>query len=416
MLSTSPLTHPATGWPLRVLMLSPEYEMQRVGGLGAHVCALAPRLADHLHLDLIVPWYGGPAALHGAQWQSIGRYGQVHSVGVSEPEAGEGYVRRVWEMNDQLNAYATTLIEGGAAYDIMHAHDWLTGFIANDLHQRYHIPLITTIHATEHGRVQGRTHVSGISQGIHEAERHLARASDQVIACSLFMREEITRVLEVDADKVVVIPNGVESKPPHVWRQDQGPAELRQRFDLPAAGPLIFFVGRLVWPKGPDLLVSAMPAVIAAFPTASAILAGQGPLRDRLQQQIQDMGLQDRVHLAGFIADDLRDDLYALADVAVFPSRYEPFGIVALEAMAAGAAVVVADVGGLREVVANGLTGLCAPAENVDGLAQAIIRTLADPEGAQRRAAQARVLARSQFSWDRITAQTLASYRSVLAF
>lgn len=413
MLSTSPLTHPVTGWPLRVLMLSPEYEMQRVGGLGAHVCALAPRLADHLYLDLIVPWYGGSEALHSVQQHSMGRYGQVYSVGVSEPEGGEGYVQRVWEMNDQLNAQATTLIEAGAAYDLMHAHDWLTGFVANDLHQRYHIPLATTIHATEHGRVQGRTQASGISQGIHEAERHLARASDQVIACSLFMREEIASVLGVAESKITVIPNGVESKP---LLQQPDEAALRRRFHLPAAGPLIFFVGRLVWPKGPDLLVSAMARVIAAFPDASAILAGRGPLHDHLQEQIRGLGLQERVRLVGFISDELRDELYALADAAVFPSRYEPFGIVALEAMAAGAPVIVADVGGLREVVNHGHTGLCTAAESADALAQAIIATLADPPAARQRATHARVLARSQFSWDRIAAQTLALYRSLLAF
>ena len=395
----------------RVLMLSNEYVLQRVGGLGAHVSALAPRLADLLPLDLVVPRYLGD----GAVTEQLGDYGNVYRVDATRPIPGSDFDLQVWRMNDQLNAFVTRRIEDGIRYDVIHAHDWLTGYVANDLHRRYGIPLVVTLHATESGRVGGRVRSSHLSERIHLAEYHLAQEADRIIACSDFMRDEIVQVLQVSGDKIVVIPNGVEIGNSLTSRHNQWKLEDIRRRWQPEDGPLIFFVGRLVWEKGPDLLVSAMTEVLKVFPTARAVIAGHGPYRDHLLQQIRHMQLQSRVQLGGFISDEERDYLYAVADLAVFPSRYEPFGIVALEAMITGIPVVVSAVGGLRDVVSDGVTGLYVEPGRADALAQVILQTLTDPQKAAERAQRAQDVVRSQYHWDRISSRTVRVYDEVVS-
>jgi len=390
----------------RVLMLSNEYVLQRVGGLGAHVSGLAPRLANYINLDLVVPRYLG----EGTLTEQLGDYGCVYRVDATKPTAGRDFDQQVWRMNDQLNDFITRRIEDGIRYDVIHAHDWLTGYVANDLHRRYNIPLVATLHATESGRMGGRVRSSQLSERIHLAEYHLAQEADRIIACSDFMRDEIVRVLKVSKDKILVIPNGVELDAfPTLQDDPQALKDIRARWQ-PEDGPLIFFVGRLVWEKGPDLLVSAMAEVLKVFPTARVVIAGHGPYRSHLLQQIRHMQLQEWVQLAGFITDEARNQLYAVADLAVFPSRYEPFGIVALEAMVTGIPVVVSAVGGLRDVVSDGVTGLCAEPGRADTLAQAILQTLENPQKATERAQRAQDVVRSQYPWDRIASRTVHVY------
>lgn len=395
----------------RILMISPEFILQRVGGLATHVQALAPRLADRTRVDLVVPRYHDV----GPYREALGQYGEVHRVDAIPPRPGStAYDHEVWEMNDRLNIYVSNLLKAGIHFDLMHAHDWLTGFVANDLHNRYAIPYVVTMHATENGRIGGGAHGGGLSERIQIAEEHMARAADRIIACSEFMRDDIARNLVVPIAKITVVPNGVD-----VEEFLQSPDQMADRVDVrlrwqPEQGPLIYFIGRLVWEKGPDLLVGAMPDIIKEFPTARAVISGTGPYREALVHQIHYLGLGEHVQLAGYIDDALRNQLYAVSDVAVLPSRYEPFGIVALEAMSAGIPVVVASTGGLCEVVSDHVTGLCTEPGRSDSVAAAVIETLKNPDQAAERAVRARIVAQSQYNWDYIAARTLRVYQSLL--
>jgi len=394
----------------RVLMIANEYVLQRVGGLGAHVSGLAPRLADQVYLDLVVPRYLG----QGAQTEPLTDYGCVYRVDATKLTSGRDFDQQVWRMNDQLNDFITQRIEDGIRYDVMHAHDWLSGYVANDLHRRYDIPLVATLHATESGRMGGRVRSSQLSERIHLAEFHLAQEADKIIACSDFMRDEIARVLKVSKDKIVVIPNGVELDAfPTLQDDPRVLKDIRRRWQQ-KDGPLIFFVGRLVWEKGPDLLVSAMAEVLKVFPAARAVIAGHGPYRNNLLDQIRHMQLQERVQLSGFITDEERNQLYAVADLAVFPSRYEPFGIVALEAMVTGIPVVVSAVGGLQDVVSDGETGLIAAPGNADALAQMILQSLTEPQRAVERAQTAHKSVMRQYNWEHIASRTVKVYKQLV--
>ncbi len=395
--------------PPRFLMISPEYNLQRVGGLGTHVQGLAPRLSERVLLDLFVPRYHGLGDL----CEPLGQYGTVFRGDATQPEAGEDFDLQVWRMNDQLNAVITRHINNGRHFALMHAHDWLSGYVANDLRQRYQIPMVVTVHATEMGRRRGDVFGHPLRERIHLAEEYLVREADIIIACSEFMRREITSSLSVPDEKIRVIPNGVEYS--HLLELREKYAaypHIRRRWAQPDQ-PLIFFVGRLEWEKGPDLLVQAMPAVLAEFPRARLVLAGKGSYTQQLIAMIQDAGLEEAIQLAGFISDETRNELYAVADIAVFPSRYEPFGIVALEAMAAGAPVVVSDQGGLSEVVDQGVTGLRAQT-TPEAIAAAILDILHHPELAAERARRAQNVVRTQYSWETIADRTLEVYRELL--
>jgi len=161
-------------------------------------------------------------------------------------------------------------------------------------------------------------------------------------------------------------------------------------------------------------LLEAAPIVLQAAPHTRFVIAGEGPLGQTLQYRVADLGIESHVALTGFLNDDDRDKLYVVADCCVFPSRYEPFGIVALESMAAGTPVIVADVGGLGTVVQHEKTGWTAYSENVDSLAAAITQTLNDPAEADRLAGNALHQVKECFSWQVIAGLTLRVYANVM--
>lgn len=397
------------GDQIHVLMFSTEYVLQRVGGLGAHVGGLAPYLGDRVSLDLIVPRFGED----GLAVEPLGRYGRLYRVDASQPAAGSDYDLQVWNMNDTLNEFVSQKLDL-AQYDMIHTHDWLSSYIANDLHRRLRIPLIATVHATEAGRLDGHVNTGGLSERIHLAEWHLVQETDSIVACSEFMRREICNYLNASPEHISVIPNGIDMQVYDRWYLDrkeheQALAQVQGDDDV-----LIFFVGRLVWQKGPDLLVDAMPKVLKRFPKARLAIAGRGDYRSFLVTRIEHLGLQDHVELLGFISDTQRNQLYASADVVAFPSRYEPFGIVALEAMSVGAPVIVSNVGGLCEVVDAGVTGLVVSPGDPDALADAILNVLLDPSTATRRAHTAREEVASRYTWQSIADLTAAHYEKVL--
>ncbi len=420
--------------PPHVAMLATEYVYNRVGGLGAHIRGLAPPLGDRLPLDLVLPCFDSmwPRA------ERVGRFGHVHRVDAERPQPGPDYDRQVWAMNDRISDYIVGLIEKGARFQLVHAHDWLVGYSANLLREQRGIPLVVTIHATEYGRVRDQVYTVDLSRRIHLAEMHLMRNADLLITTSEFMRKELMQVgatgrvgdratgrsplrgdratgrSPLPGDKIAVIPNGIDSSGFRNLRQHRSEwASFRQQYAAPDE-PLAFYVGRLVWEKGPDVLVDAMHLVRQQVPGARAVIAGAGSMKQDLAGKIAALGLQEHVHLVGFIDDETRDRFYAVSDVAVFPSRYEPFGIVALEAMAAGVPVVVG-AGGLAEVVAHGVTGLVAAPGSGLSLSECILEVFRDPAATNERVRRARVVVEEQYTWERIAAQTVEAYRRVLS-
>jgi glycogen(starch) synthase len=390
---------------VRVLMLSWEYPPHVVGGLGRHVGELVPALVKlGIEVDVLTPGWAGGEGL-----EDSGAL-RVHRVPPPAVPMADSYTG-AWQTNIKLEEIGGKLCEN-TCFDLIHNHDWLTAFSAGALKRSFRMPLLTTIHATEMGRARGFL-ASDQQRAIHGVEWWLTYEAWRVITCSQFMADEVVGNFKVPPDKIDVIPNGVKPDPFLRW-EGTDLARFRSMYALPDE-QIVFYVGRIVHEKGLHVLVEAVPLVLAENPQSKFVIAGTGPMLESLRSRAWQLGVGDKVLFTGFIPDQDRDRLYEVASCAVFPSLYEPFGIVALEAMAAGTPVVVAEVGGLKEVVQHGETGVTVYPDNVESLAWGINHTLARPDWALQRAQNARQMVLRDYSWDSVAARTVRVYERIEA-
>ena len=291
-------------------------------------------------------------------------------------------------------------------FDLVHGHDWLVAAACDHLARRFGAPLVTTIHATEHGRHQGWVDKHPQSY-IHGVERWITNRSDRVIACSAYMREQIADIFAVPEDRIAVIPNGIDPGDlPH--GEEAELVRLRGEFAAPDE-KLVVLIGRLVYEKGFQIALEAMPELIERVPGTRFLVAGSGTHEEELKSQAEELGLMDHGTFLGWIGDDVLHLLYRIADVCVVPSIYEPFGLVALEAMASGCPCIVADTGGLREVVPHGAVGLRFQTRDPEALGRMVERVLTEPELTERLIAEAseHVL---RFDWNDVAKRTAEIY------
>jgi glycogen synthase len=390
----------------RSLILSWEYPPLIEGGLARHVRKLSEALVergDEVHV-LTRGNEESPAEEVAAG---------VHVHRVIEPtrptDLGE-FVAWVERMNADMLAAG---VELGDRYDfdLVHGHDWLVATACDHLARRFGTPLVTTIHATEHGRHQGWVDKHPQSH-IHGVERWITNRADRVIACSFYMREQIADIFGVPGDRISVIWNGID--PEDLQPRDEPELErLRAQFAAPGE-KLVLLIGRLVYEKGFQLALEAMPRLIERHPETRFLVAGSGTHEEELQRQAEELVLMEHGTFIGWIGDDVLHSLYRIADVCVVPSIYEPFGLVALEAMASGCPCIVADTGGLREVVPHEEAGLRFTAKDPDSMAEMVERVFSDHDLRERLIAEARehVL---RFDWADVAARTAEVYGELTA-
>jgi glycosyltransferase involved in cell wall biosynthesis len=292
---------------------------------------------------------------------------------------------------------------------LLHVHDWLGLFAGRTIKHRYQLPLLSTIHATEFGRNDGiRTDTQHY---IHQCEVELQWESWRVIVCSAFMRGEVGHALGTAWDKMDIIYNGVDATKYDFPFSDAEKAAFRAQFAKPEE-KIIYFIGRMVHEKGAQVLINAFGQLKAQDASVKLVIAGGGA-REHLETQARHMGLWESIYFTGRISDEDRDRLYRVADAACYPSLYEPFGIVALEAMAAGLPVVVSNAGGLGEVVEHDHSGTVTFAGDSGSLAWGLSRALHDTGHAQWMAENAKTRCATVFHWDTLAAQTKAVYTQV---
>ncbi|MDN5325991.1 MAG: hypothetical protein PWP41_687 [Moorella sp. (in: firmicutes)] len=385
---------------MRILMLSWEYPPQSVGGLARHVEDLAISLAAR-H-DVHVLTIGRP----GEAFESRENGLTVHRV-EAYPVHPPDFLVWVLQLNARFMEEAMILMRRYGPFQIIHAHDWLVAFTGRALKHAHHLPLIATIHATEAGRNRGLH--NDLQRYINSVEWWLTYEAWRVIVCSRHMRQEVQGLFQLPADKITIIPNGVYSKK---FRAGTVDPEVRRRYAAPHE-KILFFVGRLVIEKGVQVLLEAMPRILSACPEAKLVVAGQGPMDSQLQNRARELGIDHKVCFAGYIDDRTRNQLYRAARVAVFPSLYEPFGIVALEAMAAGTPVVASETGGLAEIITHGVDGMRAYPGNAGSLADNILAVLQDDALAEKLSANGRRLVTEVYDWENIARRTADVYREV---
>ncbi len=376
-----------------------------VGGLGKHVDDLAPAVAAHgVEVHVVTPRDQGGDSM---ETPSAG----VTIYRVDTPPRTGRLLTDTQLANRELARVSEVLCESLGGFDLIHAHDWLVAYAAVHLKHRWKTPLIATIHATERGRHGGDLYTD-LSWAINRIEDDLASEGWRLIVTSYYMAHELITSFGESSDKIDVIPNAVrvaEFAP----QPKEAVTALRRRYAADDER-LVFYVGRAVYEKGCHVLLNAVPRILNETRKVRFVIAGRGPLLDELRIQRDRLGLGKVVRFAGFVSDADKRLLYQAADVAVFPSLYEPFGIVALEAMAARVPVVVSNVGGLSEVVENHVTGMTAQPGNSDSLAWAIVHTLNRPDWAAARVENAYRRIVENFNWERVATHTWEVYRRVL--
>ncbi|MEU4645365.1 glycosyltransferase family 4 protein [Micromonospora sp. NPDC023814] len=392
--------HPAR--QQRVLMLSWEYPPVLVGGLGRHVHALSVALAAAGHEVTVVTRHADGAPLE--EYADGVRILRAAEDPVTFPLATSSLLAWTMAFNHTLTRAALRATEAGS-YDVVHAHDWLVAHTAVTLAEHLGLPLVSTIHATEAGRHQGWL-PEEMNRTIHGVEHWLSNASARVIACSGYMREQVTTLFDLPADRIDVVPNGVDDR---AWRARPGAvASARARFA--GDGPLVGYAGRLVYEKGVQHLVHAVPHLRDRHPGLRVVIAGDGPYRAELEEEARRLALGQTVRFAGFLDSTQLPALLGATDATVVPSLYEPFGMVALEAAAAGAPLAVARTGGLAEIVEPGVTGVTFPHSDPDALAGAVDRLIGDEVFARRVARRARTMVGRRYGWATIAAHTAGTY------
>jgi glycogen(starch) synthase len=383
----------------RALILSWEYPPIVAGGLARHVCKLSQALAAQ-GVEVHVLTRGGRDHVEEELRAGV----HIHRVAEKEmPRDLNAFVAWVEGMNSHMHAAGRRLGKR-LQFDLVHGHDWLVAGAAAGIAERLRCPYLTTIHATEYGRHQGWVGKHPQSY-IHGIETWMARRADHVITCSHYMRGHVADVYGIDERRVTVIPNGIDPAD----LQPVGDLDvLRARFARPTER-LVLLVGRLVYEKGFQLALDAMPQLIRRAGRVRFLVAGSGTHEAELKKQAHKLGLMGHGTFMGWIGDDVLHSLYRIADLCVVPSIYEPFGLVALEAMASGCPCIVADTGGLREVVPNADVGLRFRSRNPSALATMMQRVLTDDALRDRLVAEAsaHVL---RFDWADIAEQTVQVY------
>ena len=385
---------------MRILILSWEYPPLVYGGLGRHVHALAEAQAAAGHEVAVVT-----QAIDGAPSDSVVNGVRVVRV-QPDPPALPMSDLLAWVMSfEHALTRAALRVAEDLRPEIVHGHDWLVAHTATAVKERYGIPLVATVHATEAGRHQGWL-PGPLNKAVHTVEWWLTFEARRVITCSSHMRWEVTRLFDLPPDSVDVIPNGIDLDR---WDVDADVVSATRK-TYASDGPLLVFTGRLEWEKGCHTLLDALPRLRRRHPGLRLVVAGDGSQGADLRAHARRLRLGRSVAFLGWVPPDALAALAAAADVAVVPSIYEPFGLVALEAAASGTPLVVGDTGGLREFVAHGITGLRFTPGDVAGLADAVTGLLSDDLLARRVERDAREVLARDYTWDGIAQRTVEVY------
>ncbi len=391
---------------MKILVLTWEFPPRIVGGIARHVAELYPEIVvlDH-EVHLITVEFGQAPAYEVVDG--------VHVYRVPLAPSGD-FFDWVVKMNDAMGTMGGKLIQEAITqelpFDLIHAHDWLVGDAAIALKHIFKTPLVATIHATEYGRNNGiRTEGQWYIQG---KENLLTYEAWRVIVCTEFMRGEVERAFQCPSNKVDVIANGIRAeKKQFAAGFDRGTFRRQFAFDQEK---IVYYVGRMAFEKGVQILVQAMPIVLWEYPATKFVIIGGGNTLG-LRQQIELLGIAKHVYFTGFMQDEDLDKFQTVADCAVFPSLYEPFGIVVLESFAANVPVVVSNAGGLPEVVTNTKTGVVTRAGDAFSLAYGILEVIRHPDYAQWLRDNGRQELEKRFRWPMLAQETMVVFERVVA-
>lgn len=373
-----------------------------VGGIAAHVTELGVALARKGHEVHVFTRVG-----HGQDTYSLIDGVHYHRC----PYDGRPHFLE--DVDSMCHAFVHSVIDAedhGGPFDIIHGHDWLTANALVWLKQARRRTIMFTIHSTEFGRC-GNNFSHGDSQAISHREWEALYVSDRAIAVSKTLKNEVIWLYNTPSDKVEAIYNGVNCQKYDGWID--APA-VRRMHDIGPDDPIVLFAGRMVYQKGPDLLMEAIPHLLFHRPEMKFVFGGDGGMRWQVEDNARHLGVHHACRFLGHLGGWQLDDLFKTADCVCVPSRNEPFGIVILEAWSAGKPVVVTKNGGPNEFVWHDVNGYKVDA-NPDAIGWGIGTLLNNKGHAEWMGRNGRLAVEKAFSWDHIADQTAGVYESALA-
>jgi len=389
---------------LTVMMLTWEFPPRIIGGISPHVYYLSKSLARN-GIKVYVVTCDFPGAPQHEVVDGVEIF-RIDSYKNPSPD----FATWVYLMNVNMQKEAAALVNSlDGKVDVFHAHDWLVANAGIGLKHVFRKALLATMHSTEIGRRNG-IHFD-YERMIHETEAWLTYEAWRVICCSDYMVSHVRWAFGLPADKLVMVPNGVDSEA-YAKIGNDDLSRFRSKFALPEE-KIVLFVGRLVHEKGVHVLVNAVSRVLEKV-NAKFIIVGNGYMKEQLSNIVKNMGFAHKVMFTGFVDDETLKKLQKCADVSVVPSLFEPFGIVAIEAMAAKSPVVVSDTGGLSEIVEHDVTGVKVYADNPESLAWGITKVLTDDSYANWLRNNAYKRIQEKYDWNKIAQQTKTIYNNVL--
>ena len=300
-------------------------------------------------------------------------------------------------------------------FDIVCVHDWLSCIAGLIVKNETKLPVVFHVHSTERGRSGGRG-----SEVVSHLEDAAAENADRIITVSNAMQEDLTRH-GWPQSKISVVWNGVDPErydPQQCQKQDV--LKIREKYGISEDWNMLLFLGRLTWVKSVKSLVQAMPLVLKDYPKTKLVILGKGEEQSDIVETAERLGIRDKViYRFEFVPENERILHYAASDVCIFPSIYEPFGIVSLEAMSMAKPVVVGARGvvGFREQVVNSGTdqnGVHVNGEDPADIAWGIEETLSDPQRAKIWGENGRKRVLDYFTWRKAAEQTLEIYETLL--
>ena len=387
---------------MKILMLTWEYPPRVVGGIAKVVYDLSRTLIKDGHDVTVVTYKEGDVPYFeddkGVKVHRVDNY-------MINPN---NFIDWIMQLNFNLIAKANEIIAEEGKFDVIHAHDWLVAYAAKTLKNSYNIPIVSTIHATEAGRNSGIHDEQ--QRYINDTEWMLTYESSEVIVNSNYMKGELQRLFGLPYEKINVVPNGVNL---NLFNGIERDYNFRRKYAMDNE-KIILFMGRLVYEKGIQHLIAAMPKILNGYRDSKLVVCGKGAMIDELKTQANAMGIGDKVYFAGYMNGKDVQKMYKAADIAVFPSTYEPFGIVALEAMLSENPVVVSDIGGLNEIVEHRENGMKSYAGNANSIADSILELLYDHKLCADITKKAKNKVRNNYNWSKIAQDTHFTYQKAI--
>jgi len=383
---------------MKILMLSWEYPPRIVGGISRVVEGLSRSLTALGHEVHVIT-----NEMPGYPVEDRDRGAFIHRVPIESPTPN--FHAWVMMMDHYFSKRAGRLAREIGGFDIVHVHDWLVLPTGSEVKNFLSTTMVTTLHSLEFRRSGGID--TPESKMVDSLEWWSTYESSLVIVCSRSMMDDTIAHFRVPRDKLREIPIGID--PARFRNRNLDRTRVRQKYGVYQDEKLILFVGRLTNQKGCEYLIRAIPYVARYF-NVKLLVAGDGYLRSELESMARKSGGGSRVVFAGYVGDEDLTDLFLSSDVMAIPSIYEPFGVVALEAMAAGLPVVASSVDGLAEIVRHEENGILVFPRDASSIAWGVSRILSDPANSKRLIENAFKDIEDRFSWEAVAKETINVY------